>query len=166
MISNILKEFSKGIDLIEQISNEDYTKEINGASLGAHFRHCIDFAYNLLKGLESGEINYNNRERDIGIEVNKEHAKERLLFLSESLKTISVESFSDKVLSSSEIEDKLWLESTIARELEFLHSHTVHHYAIINEKLKSAGIKVKYGFGVAPSTLKYWAENKTQSKLA
>ena len=35
----------------------------------------------------------------------------------------------------SEIESGNWLPSSIAREVEFVHSHTVHHHALIAEKL-------------------------------
>ena len=64
----------------------------------------------------------------------------------------------------SEIEPELVMNSTLARETEFVHSHTVHHYALIAAKLKSVGIEVPDEFGVAPSTLRYWATLKTSVK--
>ena len=66
----------------------------------------------------------------------------------------------------SEIDTGLWIESSAMRELEFLHSHTVHHHALVAEKLNSFGIKVATDFGVAPATLKFRAEQKLNAKAA
>ena len=41
------------------------------------------------------------------------------------------------------------------RELLFLISHTVHHFALIAFMLRSFGIEPGDKFGVAPSTLRY-----------
>ena len=48
-----------------------------------------------------------------------------------------------------------WCASTGRRELQFLLSHSVHHYAIIAMICGQHEIEVPEGFGVAPSTLKY-----------
>ncbi|MDH3494762.1 MAG: hypothetical protein OEM82_14505, partial [Acidobacteriota bacterium] len=66
----------------------------------------------------------------------------------------------------SEIDDNLWLPTSLARELEFLHSHTVHHYALIAAKLGSMNIEVPFEFGVAPSTLKYWESRDRKTAKA
>jgi len=167
MIENIVKEFNKGVDLIETLDDSIYLKTEDGAgSVGSHFRHNLDFASNFLRGLESGKIDYNTRERDLRVETNREYARERMLFLIKRLRDVSRDSFSETVLVASEIEDGVWHKSSVARELEFLHSHTVHHYALLAEKLKALGVKLDCEFGVAPSTLKFWAEEKTVSKVA
>ena len=45
--------------------------------------------------------------------------------------------------------------SSLARELRVLASHTVHHQAMIATILRSNGISVPAGFGIARSTLLY-----------
>ena len=50
--------------------------------------------------------------------------------------------------------------SSIAREMQFLHTHTVHHMAIIKLILKQAGVVIDEQLGVAPSTLKYQSEER------
>ena len=77
-----------------------------------------------------------------------------------SLRDLPFEIFSKKVLVRSEINANVWLESSALRELEFLHSHTVHHHALIAEKLNFYGIQTANDFGVAPSTLKFWEKEK------
>ena len=47
------------------------------------------------------------------------------------------------------------------RELQFLVSHTIHHYALIGVLLAAEGFDVSLEFpefGVAPSTLTHWKE--------
>lgn len=163
----IADEFKRGIGLLDNLNDEIYKKTSYGVgSIGSHFRHNLDFANNLLQGIETGKIDYNERERDPRIETDRQFAKERFLFLIQTLKNISNEHFEREILIRSEIDDNLWHRSSIARELEFLHSHTVHHFALIAEKLHSFGIKVSKDFGVAPSTLKYWSEQDSKTKVA
>ncbi len=167
LLERLVEEFSRGFSLIDELSDSTYLKTNNGVgSIGAHIRHNLDFANNFLKGLDEGRIDYNLRDRDIQIEQNRQYAKERFLFLISSLQNLSGGDLTRKVLVCSEIDESDWHQSSIGRELEFLHSHTVHHYALIAEKLNSYGVKVSSEFGVAPSTLKFWATQKAESKVA
>jgi len=52
----------------------------------------------------------------------------------------------------------VWCTSSVLRELDFLQSHTVHHYSLIAMLLRLHEIDPGEDFGVAPSTLKYWKE--------
>jgi hypothetical protein len=49
----------------------------------------------------------------------------------------------------------VWCRSSVSRELQFLLSHTVHHYALIAMTLRAAGVELDEELGVAPSTLAY-----------
>jgi hypothetical protein len=48
-----------------------------------------------------------------------------------------------------------WSATSVTRELQFLASHTVHHYAVIAAMLRPQGVEPGNDFGVAPSTLEY-----------
>ena len=48
-----------------------------------------------------------------------------------------------------------FLQSTIARELQVLSSHSIHHFALIAVTLQAFGVSVPPSFGVARSTLRY-----------
>ena len=52
-------------------------------------------------------------------------------------------------------DDTPWTSSTLGRELLFLLSHTIHHYALIDLLLREEGFEVPPDFGMAPSTLKH-----------
>jgi uncharacterized damage-inducible protein DinB len=45
--------------------------------------------------------------------------------------------------------------STPDRELQFLASHTVHHFALVALLLRLAGVSVPDGFGVATATARH-----------
>ncbi len=128
------------------------------ASIGSHFRHNLDFVNAFLIGLGTGKIDYNRRERDLQIEENRLYAIKQFAEAVSEFRRLPVEIFDKKVLIRSEINSDFWLESGAMRELEFLHSHTIHHHALIAGKLKAFGVHAAKDFGVAPSTLKFWAE--------
>ena len=45
--------------------------------------------------------------------------------------------------------------TSVLRELEFLLSHTIHHYALVAVMARLQGHEPLATFGIAPSTLKY-----------
>jgi hypothetical protein len=51
-----------------------------------------------------------------------------------------------------------WQPSTTGRELQFLVSHTVHHFAMIGGICRALEVEMEENFGVAPSTLRHRAQ--------
>lgn len=47
------------------------------------------------------------------------------------------------------------LESSLMRELVFVGSHTVHHYALIKVIANDQGLQVSSNFGIAPATASF-----------
>lgn len=161
LIKSLVDEFFRGAGLIGTIEDSIYKRSANGTgSIGGHFRHNLDFANSFLNGIKEGKIDYNRRERDLRVEENRQYAIKRFALMICRLRNLPPEIFRKKVSVRSEIDADVWHESGAMRELEFLHSHTVHHHALIAEKLNSFAVKVSSNFGVAPSTLKFWAERK------
>lgn len=145
----------QGIDLIENLDDASFTR-CEKSSVGAHFRHNLDFVTNFLNGLETGKLDYNRRERNLQVETNRAFAVLRFLEAAEKIENLTLEDLGKKILVRSETVENLWCESSVVRELEFLQSHTIHHYALIQTKLVSFGFPVSPDFGVAPSTLEFW----------
>lgn len=167
LISRLADEFRRGIDLLDRLTDELYAGSADGTgSIGAHFRHNLDFAANLVRGLESGRIDYNERERDRRVETDRRYARERFMFLAGALRNAAGADPERELLVRSELDGDLWHRSTPGRELEFLHSHTVHHYALIAERLRAHGFPVPDDFGVAPSTLEFWDERNRRTRAA
>lgn len=161
LVKSLAEEFFRGARLIGQIEDSIYKQTANGAgSIGGHFRHNLDFANSFLNGIRTGKIDYNCRERDVRVEENRLYAMKHFASVICRFQNLPPEFFQKKVAVRSEIDTQLWHESTAMRELEFLHSHTVHHHALIAEKLNRFGVQISGIFGVAPSTLKFWAQKK------
>jgi hypothetical protein len=159
LIADCISVFRQGYNLLQTVDSNDIY-----VNIGGHFRHCFDFVDCLILGIESSKIDYNKRERNVQIEADYKIALAKINETIEKLQTLSLLDFSQGVLvrhemASDEFDEKSWCNSTLAREIEFLQSHTVHHYAIIGLKLANLGLKVDENFGVANSTLKYRTQN-------
>lgn len=165
-LAEILKQ---GLELIEKIDDAAFTDQ-GRTSVGAHFRHCLDFVNGFLNGLKTGKIDYADRARDVNIEVNREYAASRLIFAIREVQSLLVEELEKPVMVKLEeisalMSEPAWAWSSGRRELDFVQSHTVHHFALIAHKLRQLGVQVEEKFGVAQSTLKFW-EKDSQKELA
>lgn len=161
LLEALTDEFVQAMTLIGKLDDRTYTMGLEEKrSIGAHFRHNYDFVNNCLIGLRSGKLDYTRRERDPLFEENRLHAIERISVMIENLRSLPNGLLERQIQIRSEVDSTVWHLSSALREIEFLHSHTVHHHAMVAEKLKVFNIHVPDGFGVAPSTLEFWAEEK------
>ena len=154
----------QGIQLMKALSDEMYRHNdysSYGSGVGKHIRHTLDHYLSFLKGLD-GNIDYDVRERDSRLEDDRLYAIAKMQEIVKGLTELL--SHPEKVnrtalVNSNEGEhpagDIPWSPSTIKRELQYLLSHTVHHYALITLILRIQGFQTSKDFGVAPSTLKY-----------
>lgn len=151
--------------LLLNINDHQYQSVIHPftASLGKHLRHVAEHYQLLISGLKSGHIDYDKRQR-IEIEESERSAMlMRITRICNELEELQESYSGDEQLYVSTAVDEQsetpMVTSCISRELVFLHSHSVHHYAIISAILKLQGIQVDTNFGIASSTLIY---EKTQ----
>lgn len=129
-----------------------------GSGIGAHFRHVLDHYRSFLEGVKCGLIDYDNRVRDTDVEKVREAAIDALESVKHDLEATPVDvelPLRVSVCASTSESEALHSGSTAGRELQFLVSHTVHHYALIAIASRMHGIYPSEEFGVAPSTLKY-----------
>jgi hypothetical protein len=131
------------------------------SGVGGHFRHCVDFYNCFLSSVGSGRINYDLRARNELVESDPELAAFELQAIIDRLRRFSFADGHSELLvvlegSTRTHECPYWTRSSIARELQSLLSHTVHHYALIAIALRLQGIEPSAEFGVAPSTLEHW----------
>ncbi len=164
LIAGNIQSLRQGIDLIRTIDDATYStaSAFSQSGLGSHFRHCIDFYNSFIAGIGSGRIDYDARERDLTVESERGRATEKMEAIIRSLGKLSTAEGEREVWVNSEGAengDPRWSRSSIRRELQFLLSHTVHHYAIIAVHLRLRGIDPGQSFGVAPSTLRHWRQS-------
>lgn len=152
----------QGLALVDALDDELFAS-VHGparSNVGAHLRHCIDYYRCFLRGLDGGRVDYDARERQAGIETDRDTARAALADLVARLEAIDAgavhQSLQIKVDTAAWHDPALhWSRSTVLRELQFLLSHTVHHYALIAQMLRARGFEPGEGFGVAPSTLEH-----------
>jgi hypothetical protein len=152
-------ELIKGIRVIEQLDDICYRRRLkNSSSVGEQFRHNLDFVNTFLCGTALGRIDYTKRERDVRVERSRQWAVERFESAGRKLETLSRAQINATVSVRSEVDTFVWLQSSVSREMEFVLSHTVHHHALIIEKLIGQGVILDADFGVASSTKRYWSK--------
>lgn len=157
-----VRYIDQAVKLLESISDASYANPapLNlGSSVGAHLRHCIDHYANFLAGIPTGRIDYDTRQRERAIETDRNVAIQKMHVLISELNALSSREdqriFIKMDCGNDQDEHLWWTESTIRRELQFLISHTVHHFALIKMTLVAGGIHAGSDFGMAPSTLRY-----------
>lgn len=129
------------------------------SAAGSHVRHCLDFYKSLLEGVWVGRVDYNCRGRDALVARDRACAAAQIEIVVEELRALADLPGDTKLLVSPEDSDAGgWCASTLARELQFLISHTVHHYALVALVLRLQGFEPGEEFGVAPSTLAHWKQ--------
>ncbi len=152
----LIDQLEMGIDLIEHLDDQTYSHSDRGrGSVGAHVRHNINFVDAVIDGSICGLIDHSNRSRDQRIETDRSTASAKMRSLIDVLKEVPM-NVAEVVNVASELDASLHHVSTLGRELEFAISHTIHHYALIRERLNDTGFKFDRRFGIAPSTLEYW----------
>lgn len=149
------------ISLAEKVSDSEYKMPVvclSGSTLGQHIRHVVEFFLCLQKGLSSGVINYDRRERDKEIEENRMFSIRTMAKISEDLTSFTAE----KTLNLQAIygvrEEKLVeIPTNFERELAYNIEHAIHHMAILKIGLRElrSEIELPEGYGVASSTLRY-----------
>lgn len=129
------------------------------AAAGPHIRHIMEHVDALMCGLETGVVHYDRRAHDRAPEVDPHFALKRLSTLIDALQKAE----------SSDADMPLQLgfvtgldgngygrcRSTLARELHFLASHGIHHFAVLKRDLDQLGIVMPMNFGVAPETIRH-----------
>lgn len=163
LIRENIQVLRQGIDLLERLHDEIYVKAVApyfSSGVGKHLRHNLDHYAMFLSGVGAARIDYDGRQRDARIETDRRYAVEIMRGLIARLESLPTRNADQNLLvkmnDGSEKESNApWSRSTVERELQFLLSHTIHHYALIALILKIQGVDCPADFGVAPSTLKY-----------
>jgi hypothetical protein len=155
---NILEQVG---GIIEQISNSDFVKPVqafNGATIGQHFRHSLEFFQCLMSGYSLSEVSYDKREHDKDLESNKLLA----LDLINKIKLFIIHCDVSKHISLSvsynpESDAEVSIDSNMAREITYNIEHIVHHMALVKIGIKEVcpQVSLPVEFGIAVSTIKY-----------
>ncbi|MEE4300487.1 MAG: DinB family protein [Pseudomonadales bacterium] len=126
-------------------------------TIGGHLRHALDHHEALLAALLTAApdacVDYAARRRGTRCEQDPCAAQARVQRLEAGFARLSTEDEARRLQVLRD--DGRRHETTAARELDFVASHTTHHLAIVALLAKLQGIEVPEGLGVAPSTLRH-----------
>jgi len=165
LIDSVIETLHQGEVLLTEISDETYTRRVPiafNASIGGHYRHCLDHFRSLLDSATEGDLNYDHRERNTLIEKDRYAALNATRELREGyerldavflMRPLAVMCKTSYATDGSQVSP-----STVGREIMYSVAHAVHHYALIGVMGGIMGLPMPPGFGVAPSTLKHQAE--------
>jgi len=167
LIASVIETLNQGETLLTELSDELYTRKVPitfNASIGGHYRHCLDHFRSLLDAAASGDLNYDHRERGTLVESDRFAALNATLELREGYQRLDAAVLSRPLvvtcMTSYSTSGSQMSPSTIGREIMYSVAHAVHHYALIGVMGGLMGFIMPTGFGVAPSTLKHQATAK------
>lgn len=155
----------QGRELVESLADDLYATPAEdrprAAGVGPHLRHCLDFYSSFLRDLGDGRIDYDRRERQSAVEIDRHSAITTIEQIESGMRKIRPEQVDQPLLvlhdpDPEEGRSSRWHPTTVGRELRFLVSHTVHHYALIAMILRQNDHEPGAEFGVAPATLLHW----------
>jgi uncharacterized damage-inducible protein DinB len=151
----------QALALVSLVDDHRYSSQPPGFgphTAGRHLRHILEFYECFLDGVEHGRVvDYDSRKRDPTIETDRGAATSRIRRIIDRL--FHLRASDEPILVQV---DDCDARSTIARELQVLSSHTIHHFALIAMTLHAYGLRVDPRFGVAPSTLRYQEQRQSQ----
>jgi len=124
-------------------------------SIGEHVRHTLDHVAALLASHAAAALSYDRRERGTSVETDPDAGLQEIARLKAALAQSAGRSLTEPIqveamIAVSGETVRAW--STLARELAFVLSHTIHHQAMIALLLDRHGIGVPGRFGHSPAT--------------
>jgi hypothetical protein len=165
LIQAVLETLSQGEILLQSIDDDEYVSKVPmafNASIGGHYRHCLDHFRSLLDSAFVGDLDYDHRERGTPIEHDRKAALNATRELRAGYEELDPAFLNRPIAvtckTSYGTDESQISISTVGREIMYSVAHAVHHYALIGVMGGIQGIKLPAGFGVAPSTLKHQAE--------
>ncbi len=159
---------AQGELLLASVSNEQYGQKVPvafNASIGEHYRHALEHVILLIaqhpeSSTYTPVLDYDLRPRDPRIQTDRSFAMSRTQELRADLKAWTHETLFHPITlkgktSYDPAAPSVEIASNLSREVMFVISHSVHHYALIGLMCGLLEIPLPEGFGVAPSTLKH-----------
>ena len=178
MITSQLEIIEQAQQYLKTVSTADYTAIISPnfvSSAGSHIRHVIDHYLAIISGIPNEIIDYDVRVRGGQIESSPQLALDKLDEIVVWIKNLSEDDLTKIVTLSTEIsvikKNIQQVKTSVLRELVFVGSHAVHHYAMIAQiTFAQQDVKDKkelpQGFGLAPATVTFLRENSDKENVA
>ncbi len=157
MIKETVHYLNQTKSYLENITAAAYQQpiaEMSNGTIGKHTRHFLECYQCLLAQSTTGEICYDNRERNELIEKNPQVALKVLEDIIEKIKKIDL---SKKLILKTSLPTETPILTNFNRELLHNYEHTTHHLALIRVGLTllNAADAIPKDFGLANSTIQH-----------
>lgn len=161
LIQANLDTLQEGAALLKRLTPTHYTATQQPrfmATIGAHYRHLLEHYRCFLEQLNTAQICFDLRARELKLERDLEYAKHTMAKVMQDLAAIDLAQLNASIMISDQ-QSSQPVPSSVPRELLFLQAHTVHHYALIAAIARSLGVAIDVDFGVAIATKAFNQEN-------
>jgi uncharacterized damage-inducible protein DinB len=154
----------QALAMIGRLQREAKTGFVYSQAVGPHVRHVIEHYQALLNALSSDDacVDYDARNRDLRIQTDPTKTVSALMQLIEQFvaaagnEDLNLDTrLSTRLKAGSQGELEVSVTTTLGRELLFLASHSVHHYALLGQYCRAAGLELGHEFGKAPATIAF-----------
>lgn len=161
MTKHIIKIFLEISDLLKDLSQEQYTRRLeilSDSSIGKHVRHILEFYQCLFEAVKNHEVNYDNRKRDLHLEIDIHFASKTIeMIINELLevkKDFTVSFVANYSIDENEQAEKI--QSSFYRELAYNLEHRIRHQVLIKVAITDMQLTslVNDIFGYTPSTIR------------
>lgn len=154
-LAAVLDDLAAVIDSLTDAQYADSAIPGVSGSVGGHVRHCLDHVRALERAIQTGVVDYDSRERDALIEIDRTLAWSLLLSAQRRVAAVTAPVLARPVVVRTRLHagmQPVEVLSSLGREVSFVIAHTIHHCATI---AVLAGVRpegLPDRFGIAPST--------------
>jgi len=161
LIQTNVSQLSYLKSVLETVSDLEYSDPLPDSAalfaftIGQQTRHILDHYLVFQEYFESDRLDYYLRKRSETLEKEKATALQTIAAIISLLESIT-ENKTILVQSEGRIDTQNeFIQSSLAREISFLATHTIHHLAILKIMINFIGKPCHEDTGVAPATLEY-----------
>ncbi|MDV7185648.1 DinB family protein [Lutibacter sp. TH_r2] len=159
MLQAIEKNLTRGIKLLENISDEEYSNTTIApyySSIGGHTRHILDVFDCIFEGLQASNVNLIKRKRNTLVENKTAEGIQYFKSIISKLESIENHDLNEIIQVTDDLgEGVVTANYTIASVLIQAHSHAIHHFASVGYVISQLGIDLPdEDFGFNPTTPK------------
>jgi uncharacterized damage-inducible protein DinB len=155
-LAAVLDDLALVVDSLTDAQYADSGVPGVSGSVGGHVRHCLDHVRALERAIQTGLVDYDSRERDTLIEVDRTLAWSLLVSARRRMASIPESVLARPVVVRTRLHAgtaPVEVLSSLEREVSFVIAHTIHHCATIAVLSGATPERLPERFGLAPSTL-------------